>query len=127
MTDVVLDASALLALLNEEPGALLVEKQLEYSVMSAVNVSEVIAQLIKHGMPPNFAVATVSNLGLRTVAFDDDMAYATAELVDSTKGVGLSLGDRACLALAQKLGCVVLTSDKAWAKLNLRCKIKLIR
>lgn len=127
MSEVVLDASALLALLREEPGGKAVEGYLRRAKMSAVNVSEVIAQLIKYGMPEKVASGVVSSLGLEIVAFDQDMAYRAAALITVTQKAGLSPADRACLALAQKLKLPAVTADKAWSKLNLNCEIKLVR
>lgn len=127
MNEVVLDASAVLALLQEEPGGIVVEAQLTSAIISAVNLSEVVAQLIKHQMPEKLAVRVVSDLGLQTVAFDEEMAYHAAALTKITSRFGLSLGDRACLALAQKLKLPVITADRAWKKLNLGCEIRFLR
>jgi ribonuclease VapC len=127
VNEVVFDASALMALLREEPGGKTVEGYLNRAIISTVNLSEVIAKLIKHGMPEKVAIDIVSSLGLRIVDFDQDMAYRTAALITVTLKAGLSLGDRACLAMAQKLKLPAITADKTWGKLDLSCDIKLVR
>jgi ribonuclease VapC len=127
MSEVVFDASAILAILHDEPGSKAIEPYLNRAVVSAVNLSEVIAQLIKQGMPEKLALSTVNSLGLRLVPFDDDLAYIAAVLIKTTSKAGLSLGDRACLALAQSLKVTVITADRAWGKLDLKLNIKLFR
>lgn len=127
MSEVVLDASAVLALLREEPGARVVESHLNRAIMSTVNYCEVIAQLIKYGMPEKLALTTVNSLGLHLVVFNEELAYQTAALIKITSGAGLSLGDRACLALAHSLKKPAITADKHWAKLNIDIELKLIR
>jgi PIN domain nuclease of toxin-antitoxin system len=127
MNEVVLDASALLALLREEPGGKIVEAYLTKSIISTVNLSEVVAQLIKYKMPTELATKVVSDLGLRTVPFNEEMAYSAASLMPTTNRLGLSFGDRACLALALSRKLSVLTTDRIWAKLNIACDIKLVR
>lgn len=127
MSEVVFDASAVMALLREEPGGKTAESYLSRAVICAVNLSEVIAKLIKHGMPEKIAIDVVSSLGLRIVDFDQDMAYRTAVLIAATEKAGLSLGDRACLAMAQKLKLPAITADRSWNKLDLNCEIKLVR
>ncbi len=127
MSEVVLDASAVLALLKEEAGGKTVEAYLNKAIISSVNFSETIAQLVKYGMPEKIALTVVSSLGLSIIAFDEEMAYQAAVLIKSTYKAGLSLGDRACLALAHSLKKSVLTADKHWTKLNIDIEIRLIR
>jgi len=112
---VVLDASALLAFLNGETGAEMVEERIaEGALMSSVNLSEVVAKLNEHGMPLSEIKNVVSDLGLQINPFDETAAYVTGELRKLTKQAGLSLGDRACLALGMRDSRVVLTADHAW-------------
>ncbi len=127
MAEVVLDASALLALLNDEPGAALVEKELDDALMSSVNVSEVASVLVDVGMPIEVATVVIGDLGLETVPFDDDLAFQAASLRPDTRKAGLSLGDRACLALGSARGLPVLTADRAWAATDLQVDVRLIR
>lgn len=127
MSEMVFDASAILALLNEEAGYKAVEPYLGQAIISTVNFSEVIAQLIKHGMDEAIALSALSGLGLRTVVFNEDMAFYAATLLKKAENIGLSLGDRACLALAVQLKLPVITADRIWNKLKLPIEIKVIR
>lgn len=126
--EIVLDASALLAGLRGEPGADIVKKAIDDAAISAVNLSECVAKLLEAGMTLVDADDAIAPLGLQVVPFDRDQAMAAAELRQQTRSHGLSLGDRACLALA-KTGeaALVLTADRSWAKLNLGVKIQVIR
>lgn len=114
---VVLDASAVLALLQGEAGADIVADLLPRGAMSAVNLSEVVAKLTDHGMPADAARTALDGLPIEVHPFDRDAAYAAGELRRVTRGAGLSLGDRACLALAMRLGVPAVTADRAWASL----------
>jgi len=111
---VVLDASAVLALLFEEPGAEVVRAQLRTGVIGAANLAEVLAKLSDHGLPATEAVRAVAILGLEVAPMTEAQARQSAELRPMTRAVGLSLGDRACLALAAELGAPVLTADRSW-------------
>ncbi len=124
---IVLDASAILALLNQEPGYKVVEQHLPDSMMSTVNLSEVVAVLISIGMPESEAEAIIATLVKDIVVFDQQHAYITANLRKTTKAYGLSLGDRACLALAQIENLPVLTADKIWCKFKHSVDIICIR
>ena len=115
---VVLDASALLALLQGEPGSDVVTDLLPGSVMSAVNLSEVIAKLTDHGLSLDEVHAVLDGLPIDVRSFDRDAAFATGELRGMTRGAGLSLGDRACLALAMRLELKAITADRAWTSLG---------
>jgi PIN domain nuclease of toxin-antitoxin system len=123
----VLDASALLALINAEPGAQRVEAVLPDAVMSAVNLSEVVAKLGDIGITEREAWEEAADLVPRIVAFDTDLARRAARLRPKTRALGLSLGDRACLALAELLTTPVLTADRTWRKLDLDIDIRFIR
>ena len=115
---VVLDASALLALLQNEAGAEVVADLLAVGAMSAVNLSEVVAKLMDHGVPPEEAREALDGLPIDVHSFDRDSAFAAGELRRVTRGAGLSFGDRACLALAARLGVAAVTADRAWALLG---------
>jgi ribonuclease VapC len=123
----VLDASALLALLNSEPGADAVTEALPRAVISAVNLSEVIAKLCAAGMPEKVVHQVLEPLGLEIIPFDSEQAYLAGLLQTATREAALSLGDRACLSLGKILGRGVLTADKSWMKLSLGIIVKVIR
>lgn len=127
MTEVVIDASALLALLNGETGANLVAEVLPEGVISSVNLSEVIAKLSEAGMPETAINQALQPLGLKVIPFDEEQAYLAGFLRTATQNLGVSLGDRACLSLAKMLGIVALTADRAWMGLSIGVTIKVIR
>lgn len=115
MSEAVLDSSALLALLFAEPGADRVAAALPGAFLSTVNLAEVVAKLTERGMPAAEASEAVRALGATVVDFDHDQAVAAGALRGETRGAGLSLGDRACLALSRLRGATALTGDRAWA------------
>ncbi len=127
MASVVLDASSVLALLNDEPGAGDVAAALPDAVLSSVNLSEAAAILAEIGMPAEDVRAVLSGLGVTTVPFDDELGFLAAALRPMTRAAGLSFGDRACLALARQRGIAALTADRAWTRLKLGIEIRLIR
>jgi ribonuclease VapC len=122
-----LDASALLAYLFDEPGREWVENVLEHSVMSAVNWAEVIQKHISLELDSSTLFSELRALGLQIVPFDPEDAEVAAALLPLTRERGLSLGDRACLALAQRWQLSALTADRAWRELGLGLKVELIR
>jgi len=126
MSDVVLDSSAVLALLADEPGSDEVEAALPGALLSAVNLAEVVAKLSERGMPAEEATSLICSIGVEVADFDADQATRSGGLRASTRIAGLSLGDRACLALAQARKLPVLTADAAWARLD-NLDIRLIR
>lgn len=127
MTEAVIDASALLALLKAEPGAETVFEAIPTAVISAVNLSEVIAKLTSRGMPGETIKQTLKALELEVIPFDEEQAYQAGLLRASTQTSGISLGDRACLSLAKMLGVAALTADKTWGKLKIGVIIRVIR
>ena len=126
MDDVVLDASAVLAVILGEPGAERVVPNLPTGRLSVINYAEVLTKLIERGDDPVVAIAR-SSLGYELVVFDPAAATRTAALWTLTRVRGLSLGDRACLALAEREGLPVLTADRAWADLDIEVEVRLIR
>lgn len=127
MSPVVLDASAVLAALAGEPGADIVNAVLPNAVISAVNLTEVGAKLAERGMTEADIRTAVGLLGLNVATFDEDAAYAAAMLRVRTRGLGLSLGDRVCLALGVARSAPVLTADRTWARLDVGADVRLIR
>ena len=122
----VLDASALLALINSEPGSEVVAAHLSQSIMSTVNVAEVGAVLSDLHMPMQSVESLLIEL-TEIIPFSEAQALVSMGLRALTKQKGLSLGDRACLALAKTKNATVLTADKAWSELNLGISIIQIR
>ena len=125
---VVLDASALLAVVFEEAGCEKVIPRLEVASISAVNYSEVLAKQILHGAAVTLVVEGLRALNLETIPWDTDLAERAADLSTLGWTHGLSFGDRACLATARRLKRTVLTAERAWRKLpKLGIDIQFIR
>jgi ribonuclease VapC len=113
----VLDASALLAMILEEPGGNKVADVITESAISAVNLSETADHYARQGMPRDMLTAMLGDLPLTVIPADADQAIDAAMLRPLTQKAGLSLGDRYCLALARQLECEALTTDRAWLKI----------
>ena len=128
MSSVVLDASALLAVLNREPGAdKLTPQLLNMATSSTVNLAEVQSKLVNRGLSPQEAwEATISPIREAT-PFSSEHAMTAGSLIAETRALGLSLGDRACLALGLALGAPIYTADKSWKSLKLGLRIHVIR
>lgn len=128
MSEVILDASALLALLNNEKGNEKVQDIISISVMSTVNISEVVCKLHhKLGLEKEQSKDIVLTLVNRVVDFDTEQSMLCAWLKPHTQKYGLSLGDRACLGLGILLKKPIYTADTIWSKIDLDCEINLIR
>ena len=125
----VLDASALLCLLFDEPGADRVERVLPEAVISAANLAEVIAKLVDRGLDGNEALADLRELDLNVVALDRAQAEAAGLLRSAAHKVRLSLGDWACLALAQQRRMPLLTTVQRQAEVasTIGVTVELIR
>src|SRR5215208_7531579 len=119
MSKYVLDASAVLALLNQEPGMDQVEAILGESTISSVNACEVLTKLIDAGLPMEEARESFDLLGLDVIDFNKELGEKAASLRSVTRKKGLSLGDRCCLALGLHLKIEVVTAEREWAKLKL--------
>ena len=126
MAEVVLDASAVLVLLLGEPGAEEVAGSLPGALLSAVNLAEVVGKLAEAGMPESAVRRALGGLGLTMVPFDPDDAWRAGLLRPETRSAGLSLGDRACIALAQSRGAVAVTADRAWTRLGLGATVRVV-
>lgn len=128
MSKVVLDASVILAFLYEEPGAeKLTEELLERASVSTVNVAEAASKLIQGGDDPDMVWRDLEFFFPSAEPFTTEHARVAARLVQQTRGLGLSLGDRACLALAISLKAPVWTADRSWKKLNAGVPVHLLR
>ncbi len=123
----VLDASALLALLFAEPGAERVADVIaDGAVISTVSLSEVATLLVRHGQEPEKTLAPVrEQVGVELFTPED--ALTAAKLTPLTAPTGLSLGDRACLALAKRLTARAVTAERTWAQLDVDVQVELIR
>jgi ribonuclease VapC len=125
--EIVADASAILAALKSEPFVKIAPERLVRASISAVNLSEVLTKLAADGLNEIQADAAVTSLDLRVFPFDRLQAGVAARLWAGTRRAGLSLGDRACLALGTTLGCAVVTADRAWTRVDVGIEIVLIR
>jgi len=127
LNDYVLDASALLTLLNAEKGADLVQELLPRAVISSVNLAEVVTRLSLLNIPEIEIHEILNPLGLEIISFDEDQAFQAGVISKITQSLGLSLGDRACLALAVTTHKRVVTADRIWKDLKLGIEIQLVR
>lgn len=123
----VLDASAVLCLIRNEPGADTVKAVLADSSIGAVNLSEVIAKMADLGMDADLIDAVLGPLQLPAIPFDAAQARIAGLMRPATRPLGLSLGDRACLALAEQSGAAAMTTDRAWSALSGPAKVALAR
>lgn len=123
-----LDASALIAALNGEPGAdKLTLELLSTAVISTVSLAEVQSKLVGRGLSPDNAWAAALVPVEEAIPFTSEQAKAAGSLVAETRALGLSLGDRACLALGLALQAPVYTADRSWKNLKLGLRIHVIR
>jgi ribonuclease VapC len=129
MARIVLDASAILAWLDDERGAELVQDALASgsAMVSAVNWAEVLAKLVDRGVSEADRRRIRASLDLEIRPFDEDTAFVSASLRHATRARGLSTGDRACLALALAEGIPALTADRTWSGVKTGVAVKVIR
>ena len=128
MNRVVLDASALMAVINQEAGGeKLTPEIMSLAVTSTVNLAEVHGKLIQRGFAPDDAWRATRMTVQEAVDFTAEQAKIAGDLVAQTRSLGLSLGDRACVALGISLHAPIYTADKAWKSLNVGVRIHVIR
>lgn len=129
MTPFILDTSALLAHLWQEPGEARVSQLLltERCLLGATNLAEVVAKMTEHGLPVSEVSTVVNSLNVEIVPLTREQAELAGILRQPTRHLGLSLGDRACLALAKTLGGIAITADRSWQALDLGIAIECIR
>jgi PIN domain nuclease of toxin-antitoxin system len=127
VSSVVLDSSALLAFIHGEPGAEVVAGVVGDALMSSVNLAEVVTKLVQRTGSLDAARAALGMATVDVIDFDAPQAEQAGALVALTRSRGLSLGDRACLALAAREAVPVLTGDRIWSALNLGVEVRLIR
>jgi PIN domain nuclease of toxin-antitoxin system len=124
---VVLDASVVLAVVFEEPGAEAAAAYLDESVISAVNYTEVVTRMVQKGIPIDEIGTYLDALDLGVVAYDETIARIATRFAPLARSHGVSLGDRACLATATYLERPVATAESLWSKLELPCSVIAIR
>ncbi|MBC7462141.1 MAG: type II toxin-antitoxin system VapC family toxin [Thermoleophilia bacterium] len=126
---VLLDASAILAVLQNEPGDRTIIELIatEGGTASSVNLAEVVAKLCDNGLDAVDAEGAVNDLPIFAAPFTRDMASLSGALRPLTRQLGLSLGDRSCIATARVLRMPVLTTDRAWAGLDVGVDIRIVR
>lgn len=127
VSSIILDSSATLALLQQEAGADTVHRALDGAIMSSVNASEVLQKLLDPNLSVEEATADFRLLPLHVLDFTTEDALEAALLREPTKAAGLSFGDRACLALARRLGLPVLTGDRDWLRVSAGVEVRMIR
>jgi PIN domain nuclease of toxin-antitoxin system len=127
VTEVVLDASALIAFLREERGADKVAAVLAGSCISAVNLAETYCKLVEYGKPLDAVAFQIERLQIPVIPFDAEQAQIAASLWNKTRAVGMSLGDRACLSLALRTSLPALTTEETWQKCDIGVKVVKIR
>lgn len=127
MKPVILDASALIAFIAQEKGAEKVSVHIANAIISSVNLAEVASYMVFKGLDAVKVTALLDDLALIVADYDNQQALLTGQLRAQTSKQGLSLGDRACLALALTRKLPVLSADTAWKALDIGVKIQLIR
>ncbi|WP_375461067.1 type II toxin-antitoxin system VapC family toxin [uncultured Enterovirga sp.] len=127
MAEAVLDASAVLAFLRGEPGEDVVRRLLPRSLLSTVNLTEIIGKLVERGLSGPEAVRLARELPYEVVSFDAELAASAGSLWARTRGSGLSLGDRACLALAGREKLPAVTTDRRWSAEDTGVRVQQIR
>ncbi len=128
MSASVLDASALIALLQQEPGAGRVADAMTGGfAISAANFAEVVTKLAERGLPEDAIREFLQEFEASVVDLDTGLAYSIGLLRPHTRQQGLSLGDRACLALARRLGLPAVTTDRTWRNLDIGVQVVTIR
>lgn len=127
MADAVLDTSAILAVLLAEPGGDSIAAVMPRSLVSVANEAEVITVLVRKGAPPERALDLVLGLSYQVIDLDAVLARRAGTLWQEVKPRGLSLGDRCCLALAEREKLPAVTADQRWADLDLSVEVRVFR
>ena len=127
MSAIVFDSSVLIAILRQEPGSDVGEQSLNDALISTVNLAEVATYLARNSVPPETINDALAAFPIVVVPFDREQGLIAGCLYPACKSLGLSLGDRACLALAKSKNLPVLTADKAWLELEINVEVKSIR
>lgn len=127
MAEVVVDSSAAMAVLNQEPGGDAIVPLLQGAHTPTLMLAEIATNLVRRGFPDSLIAEMVAGLELTPHDLTPERALGAARMWRETKSFGLSLGDRVCLALAFELRLPVITADRAWVEVGLPLDIRLIR
>ena len=128
MSESVVDASAVIAFVRRELGAAVVARAIAAgAAISTVSLAEIVSKLSELGRSEEEVRRVIDGLGLDVVPFDEDHAFRAGGLRTATRSAGLSLGDRACLALAEQPGVPALTTDRSWQQVQMGIEIHIIR
>ena len=128
MNKAVIDSSVLLAVIHQERGSEAITPEfLTRAIISTVNLAEVQSKLVSSGWPANDAWADATGSVQEVIPFTAELARAAGNMIAQTRAIGLSLGDRACLALGLALHAPVYTADRSWKNLKLGIRIHTIR
>ena len=127
MSAIVFDSSVLIAILRQEPGSEVGEQSLNEALISTVNLAEVATYLARNSVPTETINDALAAFPIEIVPFDREQGLIAGCLYPACKSLGLSLGDRACLALAKSKSLPVLTADKAWLELEIDVSVNSIR
>lgn len=119
MSEIVFDSSAVLAMLQDEPGGDSVSQYLGRAIISAVNLQEVAKELVRGGRSAGEVRAILGGIDMKVSAHDAEAAYLGAALFEQTRRYGSGLGDRSCMALGLQLTLPILTADRAWKKVEI--------
>jgi PIN domain nuclease of toxin-antitoxin system len=122
----IFDTSAFLAIINNEPGSEIAQQHISSAGMSTINIAEVITYLVRNGYTDNTNLQRIINL-IKPIPLETTIAIAAGKMVSITKTLGLSLGDRACLATAQSLQRPVYTADKKWSEIAKQIGVQVIQ
>lgn len=123
----ILDASAVVALLFQEPGHTVVASHIGTASISTVNLAEVLSRCVRADIDPRAVDQQLQEIGLNYLPLTPDIAMLVAQLEPHCRPLGLSLGDRACLATALACNDAVLTTDRVWGELDLDLDIQILR
>lgn len=122
----VFDTSAFLAIINDEPGSEIAQAHISNACMCAINIAEVVTYLVRNGYTDDINISKIISL-VKPIAFDEQLAIIAGKMVCTTKHLGLSLGDRSCLATAKILNLPVYTADRKWSDIAQQIGVNVIQ
>ncbi len=122
----IFDTSAFLAIINDEPVSEIAQTHISKACMSAINIAEVVTYLVRNGYTDDMDINRIVTL-IKPISFDEQIAITAGKIVSITKNLGLSLGDRACLATAKLLNLPVYTADRKWSEIANQIGVSIIQ